>query len=57
MPVIVESKGAHFLDTNRNVDVAEIERFGQLALGLNFVAPAAKIDDRGDTGLLEFGEP
>jgi hypothetical protein len=42
--------------TDRNVDVAETERFGLLALGLDFVAPAAKIDDGGDTELLEFGE-
>ena len=39
--------------TNRNVDVAETERFGLLALGLDFVVPAAKIDDRGDAKLLE----
>src|SRR4029077_6644087 len=42
--------------TDRNVDVAETERFGLLALGLDFVTPAAKIDDRGDTKLLEFGK-
>lgn len=42
--------------TNRNVDVAETERFGLLALGLDLVVPTAKIDDRGDAKLLEFGE-
>ena len=42
--------------TDRNVEVAEAERFGLLALGLDFVTPAAKIDDGGDTKLLEFSE-
>jgi hypothetical protein len=42
--------------TDRNVDVAETERLGLFALGLDFVTPAAKIDDGGDTKLLEFGE-
>jgi hypothetical protein len=43
--------------TDRNVDVAETERFGLLALGLDFAAPAAKIDDGGDAKILEFAEP
>jgi hypothetical protein len=43
--------------THRNVEVAETERFGLLALGLNLMAPIAKIDDRGDAKLLEFSEP
>jgi hypothetical protein len=42
--------------TDRNVDVAQTERFGLLALGRDFVTPAAKIDDGGNTQLLEFGE-
>jgi hypothetical protein len=41
---------------DRNVNVAETERLGLFALGLDFVTPAAKIDDGGDTKLLEFGE-
>jgi hypothetical protein len=42
--------------TNRNVDVAETERFDAPALGLDFVTPTAKIDDRGDAEFLEFSE-
>jgi hypothetical protein len=42
--------------TDRNVDVAETERFGLFALGRDFMVPAAKIDDGGNAELLEFGE-
>jgi hypothetical protein len=42
--------------TDRNVGVAETERLGLFALGVDFVTPAAKIDDGGDPKLLEFGE-